>query len=360
MAPRLRVLAGTSPEKMSVISSIVNTNTAHQIVSELFEGELVVNIKGFADREGEKDSEYFTREDRQGITWSIQTRGRFLKTYSADDILFGNTFDRPLKLPWGSGAALKFMHYVDPTLEHDLTSDTKPWALSPLVSTMPHFIHARIPAPAHSGNFLKPDSASSKTKAPPVVLPPFPPSQSVMDDTSQIHLTLSGVASPNGSISSASSSTSSVSSTLSAAHSHSGSSSKSKNGSLKSNKIKDAVNNLHMSKRKQRKSPSPDLNLEDASQRRAYFSNSSHRQAVHFGPEDVITTDFCYGFLEFSPTLSLRLPGGLSFDLMGYWDGQPVRFVCCERKDVTVESEDPWGMIFWCVSIEIEDDEVEP
>lgn len=35
--------------------------------------------------------------------------GRFLKEYSADDILFGNTFDRPLSLPWGSGAALSFM-----------------------------------------------------------------------------------------------------------------------------------------------------------------------------------------------------------------------------------------------------------
>ena len=36
-------------------------------------------------------------------------RGRFLKPVSADDVLFGNTFDRPLKLPWGTTAALKFM-----------------------------------------------------------------------------------------------------------------------------------------------------------------------------------------------------------------------------------------------------------
>ena len=35
--------------------------------------------------------------------------GRFLQTHSADDIIFGNVFDRPLKLPWGFGAALKFM-----------------------------------------------------------------------------------------------------------------------------------------------------------------------------------------------------------------------------------------------------------
>lgn len=71
--------------------------------------------------------------------------------------------------------------------------------------------------------------------------------------------------------------------------------------------------------------------------------------------KDVITIDFCYGFLEFNPTLALRIPGGVTFDLMKYWDGQPVRFVCCERKN-SDEGADPWGRIFWCVSIEMADD----
>lgn len=69
--------------------------------------------------------------------------------------------------------------------------------------------------------------------------------------------------------------------------------------------------------------------------------------------KDVITVDFCYGFLEFNPTLALRIPGGLTFDIMKYWDGQPVRFVCCERKK---SDDDPWGRIFWCVSIGIAED----
>ena len=43
------------------------------------------------------------------LTDIIRTLGRFLKNYLADDILFGNTFDRPLKLPWGTSAALRFM-----------------------------------------------------------------------------------------------------------------------------------------------------------------------------------------------------------------------------------------------------------
>jgi len=133
--PRLSVVAGPSLDALVPIS--VNSGIPHNIVSDAFEGEILAYIKGFADEEGNQN-EYFQREDRKGITWSIQTQGtsfalipvpltparpavltdgvaypgRFLRPISADDVLFGNTFDRPLKLPWGSAAALKFMQYV--------------------------------------------------------------------------------------------------------------------------------------------------------------------------------------------------------------------------------------------------------
>jgi hypothetical protein len=42
---------------------------------------------------------------------------------------------------------------------------------------------------------------------------------------------------------------------------------------------------------------------------------------------------------------------------MKYWDRQPVKFVCCERK--TKEGGDPWGTIFWCIAIELAEDEAE-
>ena len=73
----------------------------------------------------------------------------------------------------------------------------------------------------------------------------------------------------------------------------------------------------------------------------------------------MITTDFCYGFLNFAPPLSLQLPGGFSLDLMKYWDGQPVKFVCCERKGKgnVVDGSDPWGREFWCVALEMVNDE---
>ncbi|KAK0474156.1 hypothetical protein IW261DRAFT_1341775 [Armillaria novae-zelandiae] len=318
--PGLRVLAGPSLEALEPISPMVNTNQPLRISSDIFDGKILVNIKGFTNSHpGDvRESEYFSRQDRQGITWSIQVQGRFLKPYSANDILFGNTFDRPLNLPWGSGAALKFMTYVDPVLEHDLASQSKPWALSPLIATMPHFVHSRL-----NSDVLDIDSAS-------VGLAPFPDKYtSISDDTSNLYLASVSTGSPCSSTSSLSSSSSSSSAS---------SSSKSR---ISRRRKKHVNQNL--------------ATLQTASQRQAFFSSEENRRMVTFSDQDVITTDFCYGFLEFSPSLALRLPGGISFDLMRYWDGQPVRFVCCERnKDAETEG-DPWGRTFWCVVIEQEE-----
>ncbi|TFY78465.1 hypothetical protein EWM64_g5545 [Hericium alpestre] len=116
--PRLRVVAGPSMSELRPIPA--NSGIPYPITSDAFEGKVLVYIKGFTDKDSNiLDSEYFHREDRKGITWSIQVQGRFLQPHSADDIMFGNTFDRPLKLPWGSGAALKFMKYDTFTIATD-------------------------------------------------------------------------------------------------------------------------------------------------------------------------------------------------------------------------------------------------
>ncbi|KJA15579.1 hypothetical protein HYPSUDRAFT_58713 [Hypholoma sublateritium FD-334 SS-4] len=392
MAPRLRVLAGTSPETMVPITSLVNTGVSHTLSSPLFEGKIAAYIKGVTDENGcVRESEYFNREDKAGITWSIQVQGRFLVPQSADDILFGNTFDRPLKLPWGTSAILKFMHYIDPTLDHDLTSSTKPWALSPLIATMPNFAHTRLEP--HLVNAAEID------------LPEFPPAHSIKDDIKQLHLALvdldddgrpigSGSRSssnmsllsaqpttalhrPPSALSShsAGSATSSASHCSSASHSSSSSSSgsaASKISGASSLRIKQAMRKVHRRKRSSSREQPADgavtstrhihakelrrLDPTSASQRRAHFSTQAHRSDVLLGQFDVVTTDFCYGFINFAPALALQLPGGLSFDLMRYWDGQPVRFVCCKRpKHGARSGEAPWGRIFWCVAIEMVD-----
>ncbi|TFK67344.1 DUF1769-domain-containing protein [Pluteus cervinus] len=406
MPPHLRVSVGPSPDQLVSISDIVNTPQKHRITTDRFDGEIVVNIKGFTGPDGvTRPSDYFARPERQGITWSIQVQGRFLVPCSADDVLFGNTFDRPLQLPWGTSAALKFMHFIDPTLEHDLLSKSKPWALSPLITTMPHFTHTRISPPnslraasipeEEEINSIDIEVEEDDQSLVSVLAPEFPPAKSVTDDTSQLHMavmpygqgssasgsatSINTTSSLNSSASSrrstSSTSTSSLSSWSSSARSSATSLSlKSKSDSLDSSKLKQVAKMKrkkgHMKgKETSDEGLSQSFGLQTASQRRSYFANQANRRRVAFGPRDVITTDFCYGFLEFNPSLALRLPGGLSFDLLKYWDGQPVRFVCCERKKASTsgsgsETElndkaesDPWGTPFWCVAIEIVDEE---
>jgi len=249
--------------------------------------------------------------------------GQFLQEYSADDVLFGNTFDRPLRLPWGSGAALKFMHFIDPTLEHDL-SGPKPWALSPLITTMPHLMHTEL--------------TSKDTR-----LPSFPPPapRSIKDDTKQLCRRITESQPPQKS--------SMLRPPARRYSNSSGSSSGSNSGKSDEG-----------------------LYFDKATKRRKYFANTKNRSKVVFTPKDVLTTDFCYGFLTF-PNLALSLPGGISFDLKKYWDGQPVRFVCVERQSVSEQGSDETSSgedseddrederMFWCVVIVAEhgDDDVD-
>lgn len=152
----LRVLAGPTTNDLTPISHLVNTYKTHRISSDRFDGEVTVHVKGFVGEDGRtRESAYFNGRkekrskwskstngdsaspgngsERKGTTWSIQVKGRFLQDVSSDDVLFGNTFDRPLRLPWGSGAALKFMQYVvqfsskGRSLTVVLAMSTQPW-----------------------------------------------------------------------------------------------------------------------------------------------------------------------------------------------------------------------------------------
>ena len=199
--------------------------------------------------------------------------------------------------------------YIDPTLEHDLTSSTKPWALSPLIATMPHFAHTRLHAPRPPSQHHNPLGSR------------FPPSHSIQDSTSQLHLALvepdilnTGTTPSRASLSSATSSESnfsvlnrghashaSVASTSSSRSSksnssfvslHSTSGSQFENTSGGSEKIKQAIRKVRrrrswtngsMQEMKEREKELG--NFETSSQRRAYFANRARRREIVFGPE---------------------------------------------------------------------------
>jgi len=95
LMPSLRVLAGPSPTSLTSVSSYVNSNVPFTISSPLFQGQVVINIQGFMDEHGcVLESEYFSREDRKGITWSIQLQGAFFSTIETK----GNVVDSSSKV----------------------------------------------------------------------------------------------------------------------------------------------------------------------------------------------------------------------------------------------------------------------
>jgi len=238
MAPRMRVLVGSSLDNVKPIS--VNDYSVHSIDSADFTASVSVHIDGYVDPDGNPvPDDYFQHESRKSkaVTWSIQCQGKFTNAINADSLVFGISFDKPVRVPWGFTAAMAAIQMMDPTLAHDLTGP-KPWAFSPLLSTMP-ILHRK-----RKSTSPFPKSAFSEE-------PSEPPLSTAYD-------------------------------------------------------------------------------TKDPLKRRAHFREQAKREEVTFEPEDVLTFDCCHGHLSF-PSMGLYLPGGLSFDLLQYYNGQPFRFILAEK-----------------------------
>ncbi|KIR26386.1 hypothetical protein I309_04725 [Cryptococcus deuterogattii LA55] len=137
MGPKLRVLVSSSSAYPPTAPITVNSSTPTPISTPGFEGNVWVFVKDYAGDHKEGDGkEYFEEDGRGGMTYGIVVKGNFLEDLTADEVVFGNTFERSIKdsLPWGTSVATKFI-FIDPTLELDIYAD-KPWALSPALATM--------------------------------------------------------------------------------------------------------------------------------------------------------------------------------------------------------------------------------
>ncbi|KAK4700283.1 hypothetical protein P7C70_g5967, partial [Phenoliferia sp. Uapishka_3] len=232
--PRILVKAGSSLASLTEVS--VN-GSPHDVSSSRFEGSVGVRIEHWL---GATSSSPSSPEApfQDGATFSIVINGRFKEEIKAHEVLWGNEWDNPIResLPYGTSAALKFVHFVDPTLTHDIYAD-KPWALSPLLSTVNFLSLTKI----------KPDDP----------LPAF--DYQVPEDISTV-------------------------------------------------------------------ADAPELKGQPA-KRKTWLSDAKNKEKIILGPDLLVATDFCNGYIDFK-TLSLKIPGGLHFALQHMWDGQPVRFVC--------------------------------
>ncbi|RIA98675.1 hypothetical protein C1645_812355 [Glomus cerebriforme] len=136
---KLQISIGTSYDPITHSILLPNDDShPYFINTPHFTGRICVRIKDFkgitpADTRRIESSSYFEGNKDK---YSIQVQGRFKgNNWTADDIIFGNDFDKKLNLPFGSSVGLKVLQYIDPGLQADIYSD-KPWAYSPLVYTM--------------------------------------------------------------------------------------------------------------------------------------------------------------------------------------------------------------------------------
>lgn len=271
MAPSLKISAGPSVDSLSTVA-VNHDDTPTTISTDLFQGRIAVRIKNFtgSDPEGvshNKDTPYFNAGHGKGQSWSMQIQGRFLQPVNADDLVFGNEFDKPIKdhLPYGTSLALQFVRMVDPNLEHDLYAN-KPHAWSPYLATMPRIRSTPFEAKGDNNDFE--------------AWPKFTETPNYVEDdiTSLIPKEVA-------------------------------------------EKEKDTVANFK--------------GIDKAHEyRQRFLSNRQHRQAITVGPSNIVEADFYNGFIDFNDlTLHIPFSGGLKFDLKKYWDGQPVRYICKDRKN---------------------------
>ncbi|WRT66697.1 uncharacterized protein IL334_003658 [Kwoniella shivajii] len=142
MTPKLRVLIPSNGGKgyPPKTPCPVNSPTPTKIETDGFKGDIWVFVKGYNGELNKGDGkEYFGVKGRESMSYGIVVRGKYKNSFNADQVVFGNVFEKSIKdnLPWGTSIATKFMYFVDPTVEADIYAD-KPWALSPALATMAH------------------------------------------------------------------------------------------------------------------------------------------------------------------------------------------------------------------------------
>ncbi|CAG8528985.1 27618_t:CDS:2 [Dentiscutata erythropus] len=136
---KLKITVGSSydPSTHSIFLPNDDANPFF-IDTEYFTGRICIRVKDFqgVTPPGKKKLSLSPYFDGNNYQYSIQIQGRFKgNKWTADDILFGNDFDRKIDLPAISWLGLRIMKWVDPCLEADIYSDI-PWAYSPLLFTI--------------------------------------------------------------------------------------------------------------------------------------------------------------------------------------------------------------------------------
>ncbi|KAG0243457.1 hypothetical protein B0O80DRAFT_83680 [Mortierella sp. GBAus27b] len=308
---RLRVSAGPSADPKDLKPIPVNDD-GHPMLIETseFVGQIVVRIRGFDKTfgyaEGQKEdglktvpeSQWFSRPGADKNLSSVQISCRFKREWAGDQVIFGNQFERPLKLPPLSSIALKFVQFIDPGLKADIYCD-KPWAFSPLIATMNtvnvagwHIDNAtRKRVEDHGG---AQDMEELENELPPW---PSPEGEHIVEDTSLLF--------------------SAEAKRLEAEEEEDA-----KRKELEQQPSADKEE-LVETRSGSALTESPG-NLTTA-ERRSYFAREMNLRKHRYRTDQVYGFDFFNPYLDFA-NFSLKVPG-FSVDVTKYWDEQPLTYI---------------------------------
>ncbi|KAG0054498.1 hypothetical protein BGZ83_011092 [Gryganskiella cystojenkinii] len=309
---RLRISAGPNTDHLTVVSANDDANPL-KIESDEFVGQIVVRIKGLDKKNGYEagqkvdhqkvlpDSAWFTKPGGDNNLSSVQISGRFKREWAGDQVVFGNQFEKPLRLPPFSGIALRFIQFIDPGLKADIYSE-RPWAFSPLIATMNtvnvsgwHIDKATQDKVERTGE--EEDKVRLEQELPPW---PSPEGEHIVEDTTLLFKKddpkkkeeIKEDASDSSSSSSSSSST--------------------------------AETNSEQETKKETPAQ-PLAKALSVSARRSFFSKEKNLKQHRYRPDQVYGFDFFNPYLDIA-NFTLNVPG-FSVDITRYWDGQPLTYI---------------------------------
>ncbi|KAF9362122.1 hypothetical protein BGX26_000010 [Mortierella sp. AD094] len=335
---RLRVSAGPSADPKDLKPITVNDDANPMLIeSDEFIGQIVVRLRnldkafGFAQGQIEDglksmpNSPWFTKPGGNNNLSSVQISGRFKREWQGDQIVFGNQFEKPLRLPPFSSIALKFIQFIDPGLKADIYAD-RPWAFSPLIATMNtvnvsgwHIDEATQRKVDHDGQDK--DKERLENELPPW---PSPEGEHIVEDTTILFkenpkLEASGKRKDEQE---------------EAEQEERDDDDKEELVETKSgNALKESTKNL------------------STSARRSYFAREVNLVKHRYRPDQVYGFDFFNPYLDFA-NFTLRVPG-FSVDITKYWDGQPLTYIIKSQDSSVV------FMAFQFELIPIKDDIIE-
>lgn len=254
-------------------------------------------------------SEYFTGHRR---TFSLQLCGRFRKEWSADEVMFGTFFEKPVKLPPGYKIALALAKKIDASMDGDLSLST-PYMCSPVICAMniarsePIILSSLSETDCDGGVAFSHDAESTKVDEP-LYLPPWKYAGGKHLEENFMETVASW---PESKLH----------------HSHTAAD-EDDSDPLKEEKKAEPKRSGSLMGFFSRTSSTNEIIKQESSavtptQRRSWFLNPEHRKAYKFRPDTLYTFDFNNQYVDLT---KMQLKLGITFDVSYYLNGQPVRY----------------------------------